>query len=86
MPELTAEIKEVQEGTETERVMEVLRTNADLEVTEEQLRHIAALKVAMQNLAEKYGCTAVAIQCWNALLTEEGIPVACETDIHGRSL
>lgn len=58
---------------------------------------VAALKVAMKELAEQYNCRAVAIQCWtslqdmagimacsaNALLTDEGIPVVCETDIHG---
>ena len=56
-----------------------------------------ALKEAMKHFAHHYGCQAIAIQCWsalqaetgimpclaNALLTEEGIPVACETDIHG---
>ena len=60
-------------------------------------RNVAALKVAMKNLITKYGCQAGAIQCWNqlqselgimpcaanALLNEEGIPVVCETDIHG---
>ena len=58
---------------------------------------IAALKVAMRTLADKYGCNAAAIQCWNALqseigimpcaanslMNEEGFPVVCETDIHG---
>ena len=52
---------------------------------------------AMRRLADQYGCNAVAIQCWNALqgelgimpcaanslLNEEGLPVVCETDIHG---
>ena len=66
-------------------------------MTAAELEKIAALKVAMKSLAEKYGCSAIAIQCWNALqdelgimpcaanalLNEEGIPVACETDIHG---
>ena len=75
MPELTAEIK----------------------IKPEELVNVAALKVAMKNLADKYGCNAIAIQCWNALqgeigimpcaanslLNEEGIPVVCETDIHG---
>ena len=51
----------------------------------------------MKHLVEKYGCQAAAIQCWNqlqseigimpcaanSLLNEEGIPVVCETDIHG---
>lgn len=58
---------------------------------------IAALKCAMQQLCQQRGCRAVAIQCWdelqaecglmpcnaNALLTDEGIPVACELDVHG---
>lgn len=64
---------------------------------DEVLENIAALKVAMKGLADTYGCNAIAIQCWNALqgeigimpcaanslLNEEGIPVVCETDIHG---
>ena len=58
---------------------------------------VAALALAMKSLVEKYGCQAAAIQCWNALqteigimpcaanaiLNEQGIPVVCETDIHG---
>ena len=61
------------------------------------MENVAALKVAMKSLATKYGCNAIAIQCWNclqseigimpcaanALLNDEGIPVVCETDIHG---
>ncbi|GAE93101.1 pentose isomerase [Gracilibacillus boraciitolerans JCM 21714] len=48
-------------------------------------------------MAEKTGSSAIAIQCWstlqdiigimpclaNAILTDEQIPVTCETDIHG---
>ena len=66
-------------------------------VKDNELENVAALKVAMKGLAEKYGCQAIAIQCWNqlqcelgimpcaanSLLNEEGIPVVCETDIHG---
>jgi L-fucose isomerase-like protein len=66
-------------------------------IDEAGLTEVAALKVAMKSLATKYGCNAIAIQCWNALqdeihimpcaanalLNEEGIPVVCETDIHG---
>lgn len=68
-----------------------------IKIKEQELENVAALKVAMKTLAEKYGCNAIAIQCWNALqgeigimpcaanslLNEEGIPVVCETDIHG---
>lgn len=64
---------------------------------EDYIRKVAALKVAMKNKAKEYRCRAVAIQCWtslqdmigimpchaNALLTDEGIPTVCETDIHG---
>ena len=64
---------------------------------EEEQEKAAALQLAIRSLAEARGCRAVAIQCWdslqhltgvmpclaNALLTDEGLPVACETDIHG---
>lgn len=63
----------------------------------ESIINLAALKVAMKELAKQYNCRAIAIQCWtslqdvagimpcfaNSLLTEEGIPTVCETDIHG---
>lgn len=63
----------------------------------DKIRKVAALKVAMRELAIQYNCKAIAIQCWsslqditdimpclaNALLTDEGIPTVCETDIHG---
>lgn len=63
----------------------------------EKITKVASLKVAMKELAKKYNCKAIAIQCWtslqdmadimpchaNALLTDEGIPTVCETDIHG---
>lgn len=64
---------------------------------EDSVRRVAALKLAMRYYVDRERCTAVAIQCWNALqdcmhlmpclanalLTDEGIPVACETDING---
>lgn len=63
----------------------------------EELKRVVALKLAMRYYVDRELCTAIAIQCWeglqkslhimpclaNALLTDEGIPVACETDIHG---
>lgn len=98
IPELTAEMKRAKaEGAEVKSVMEYCRTGMCVTINDEQLENVAALKVAMKSLAEKYGCNAIAIQCWNALqgeigimpcaanslLNEEGIPVVCETDIHG---
>ena len=98
LPELTAEMKKVKaEGRHVQETIEYCRKNFKVSVSDEQLENVAALKGAMRNLAEKYGCNAGCIQCWNALqdeigimpcaanslLNEEGFPVACETDIHG---
>ncbi|MFQ7501168.1 MAG: L-fucose/L-arabinose isomerase family protein, partial [Blautia coccoides] len=98
IPELTSEMKRVkEEGTEVAKIMTYCHDNMCIKIKENELENVAALKAAMKNLAEKYGCSAIAIQCWNALqgeigimpcaanslLNEEGIPVVCETDIHG---
>jgi L-fucose isomerase-like protein len=98
IPELIAEVKKAKEaGTEVKEVMEYCRENMRVEIRDADLEQVAALKVAMKKLADQYGCNAIAIQCWNALqgeigimpcaanslLNEEGIPVVCETDIHG---
>ncbi len=98
IPELVAEMdKAREEGIEVKNVVDYCNNNMCIEVNEEHLETIGALKIAMQSLADKYGCNAVAIQCWdalqdeigimpcaaNSLLNEEGLPVACETDIHG---
>ena len=98
LPELTAEMKKARaEDAEVGNVVGYCREHMCVRVTGEQLETIAALKVAMRRLADRYGCNAAAIQCWNALqgeigimpcaanslLNEEGFPVVCETDIHG---
>lgn len=98
MPELEDAVKAaLEEKTEVEKVLEYVHANMNVCIKPEEMRNVAALKVAMKSLAEKYGCNAIAIQCWNALqsvlgimpcaanslLNEEGIPVVCETDIHG---
>lgn len=98
MPELTGEVKRaLEEKTEVAEVMSYCREHFNIAIKDNELEHVAALKVAMKRLTVKYGCNAIAIQCWNALqgelgimpcaanslLNEEGIPVVCETDIHG---
>ena len=98
MPELTGEVNAaIKEKAEVEKVMAYCKEYFEINVKDEELRNIAALKVAIRHLADKYGCNAGAIQCWNALqgelgimpcaanslLNEEGFPVVCETDIHG---
>lgn len=98
MPELTEEMKRVKaQGVEVPKTISYCRSCMNIEIKDDELENVAALKVAMKNLAAKYGCNAIAIQCWNELqheigimpcaansmLNEEGIPTVCETDIHG---
>ena len=98
LPELSDEIKKAKaDRTEVEEVIKYCKENMTCDIADELLENVAGLKVAMGRLVKKYGCNAVAIQCWNALqgeigimpcaanalLNEEGIPVVCETDIHG---
>ena len=85
------------ETADIDLTLAFIREHMDVRVTEEQLDKVAGLAVAMERLLEKYHCTAGAIQCWNALqgelgimpcaanaiLNEKGLPIACETDIHG---
>lgn len=98
LPELTEEVKHcLEEWEEVQETIRYCREKMDIRVTEEELEKIAALAVAMEHLVKKYHCNAGAIQCWNALqgelgimpcaanalLNEKGIPIVCETDIHG---
>ena len=98
MTELIEEIKAVkEEKTKLNEMLDVIHETMEVQIKENEVENVAALAAAMKNLVEKYGCQAAAIQCWNALQTEigimpcaanailnvEGIPVVCETDIHG---
>lgn len=74
MPELTDEVKKAkEEGTEVAEVMDYCRKNMEVQVKDNELENVAALKVAMKRLVKKYGCQAAAIQCWNQLQSEIGI-------------
>lgn len=74
--------------------------NADYDIsmtTDEQLHSMAGMALGIERLADKYGCTAVAGECWAMMhanlgvgtcfvwgyLTGKGLPVACETDVLG---
>lgn len=98
LPELTTEIKIAKvEGSAVAETVKYCKEVFNVQINDEQLENVAALKVAIRRLADRYGCNAGAIQCWNALqseigimpcaanslLNEEGFPVVCETDIHG---
>lgn len=98
LPELTAEVKKaIADKDEVEATIAYCREKMEIQVNDEQLRNVAGLAVAMERLIQKYHCNAGAIQCWNALqselgimpcaanalLNDKGIPIVCETDIHG---
>ena len=44
-----------------------------VEVKKEDVRNTAALKLAIETLAKRYGCRAAAIQCWNAMQDDLGL-------------
>lgn len=98
MTELTEEVKAAKADKEKmDATLAYIHENMEIQIKDNEVENVAALAVAMRNLVQKYGCQAAAIQCWNALQTElgimpcaanailndEGIPVVCETDIHG---
>ena len=78
-------------------VVKYMEENVEICVPADAVKRLAAMKVAMKRFAGEFGCNAIAIQCWsslqqvlhvmpcmaNSLMTDEGIPVVCETDIHG---
>ena len=86
------------ESKEVEDVIKLITDKLDVsKMAPESIRRVASLKVAMKDYVTKKGCKAIAIQCWsalqdamhimpclaNAILTDEFIPVTCETDFHG---
>jgi L-fucose isomerase-like protein len=97
MTELVEAIRSAERQAGMKETLDYIKENMELKCDESVAAKTGALKIAMKNLAAKYRCGAVAIQCWNALqseigimpcganalLTDERIPVVCETDIHG---
>lgn len=84
-------------SNELKEIIRYIKENISKDAKNEVITKTAAMKIAMKNFAKKYRCRAVAIQCWNSLqditnimpclanslLSDDGIPVACETDING---
>ncbi len=99
LTELVQEIRRIQteKSSVIDETVAKLRAVAEIDITDKALNMVAALKVALSNKMNEYGCNAGAIQCWTALqdeigilpyaseslLQDEGTPVTCETDIHG---
>ncbi len=88
---------EEENGQELNEVVNYIKNKMEICVEEKSVIRLSAMKVAMKRFVNEYECNAVAIQCWNSLqdslgvmpcvanslLSDEGIPVVCETDIHG---
>ncbi len=97
LSELVKEVRAIQAANGAKEELAFLHENTVIKISEDKVGTVAALARAMKNLCEKYGCQAGAIQCWtalqdelgimpcaaNAILNDAGIPVVCETDIHG---
>lgn len=98
MTELVEEVKSVRGNkAELSQMIAYIEKNMIVKIKDDAVESVAALAIALQNLISKYGCSAGAMQCWNALqdeigimpcaanaiLNEQGIPIVCETDIHG---
>lgn len=80
-----------------QEAVEDLRSRFTIRMDDEALVKNAALKLVLLDWAEQEELSGIAIQCWSALnlslgistcfvngeLSGLGIPVACETDIHG---
>jgi len=76
---------------------ELIKNSFEIGVDDYSLKKIVALKEAMKKIALDNDLSALCIQCWNTLqsmygivpcfanglLTDDGIPVICETDING---
>lgn len=61
MPELTDAVKAAkEEGREVADVIQYCREHMDIRIKDDELENVAALKVAMKGLVEKYGCQAAA--------------------------
>ena len=85
-------------NTEIQQVATTIKKMVDFsKLNDESIEKIAALKYVLTNTIKEHNLQAVAFQCWDelqfqlgicscfvhALLTDEGTPVACESDIHG---
>ncbi len=99
MTELVEEMESVKDDgvADLQKMISYINETMIVQIKENEVETVAALALAIKRLIKKYGCKAGAIQCWNALqseigimpcaanaiLNEQGIPIVCETDIHG---
>ncbi|MBS3764102.1 MAG: L-fucose/L-arabinose isomerase family protein [Planctomycetes bacterium] len=94
---LTGKAKARLDSEETRRELEEIHQKVEVKVEEDQMLKVAALKLAIRDWAMDERLDGIALQCWSALqdelgisscfvhaeMTDLGVPMACETDIHG---
>jgi L-fucose isomerase-like protein len=83
---------------EVQRIVQEIKEQADTSaISEESIRKIAKLELALKRFAEEKKLSAIGVQCWTAMqevygvspcmamgrLTDQGIMMSCEADIYG---
>lgn len=98
--EFVTELEKVRKGEKEQIQALIAETRRALNCTaksELNLELNAAAEIALKNMADEYGCTVLAGDCWAVLpllyniypcfafgnLTEKGLPVICESDVYG---
>lgn len=79
--ELTSHMNNLIEEKDSriEETKDVFRKWADIQIKDDDFNKVAALKLALQDKMNQYGCNAGTIQCWTELQREIGIlPYASE--------
>src|SRR5665648_199648 len=69
MVELADRVKELEasDSKDVSDTIDFINNNMEVCISQEDVRRIASLKVAMRYFAQENKCNAVAIQCWDAL-------------------
>ena len=86
------------DGVRIAACVQDLRAKADASgMADDGVATMAAFKLALRDSVSELGCRGAALECWSAFpasigtmpcfmvgeLTDEGIPVSCETDLYG---
>ena len=84
--------------SEIEKISDGFKKIADFSrLSRDEINKIAALKYVLTGLIKTHNLQSLALQCWDelqvqlgicscfvhAIITDEGTPVACESDVHG---
>jgi L-fucose isomerase-like protein len=94
--EVLTAYERVSEAQVDSRLSQVIGLGKRVSAAEDDLRRVARLYLAMRGFVQSEHLSGIAVKCWpelkdrmlnpcvvNSLLTDEGIMVGCETDVHG---